>query len=83
MRKLRRILTIAMMTIYMYRFTSCLVTARKDNGKHRGWFHRYDDGHHHDRRVYVIENQKQPKYPKGKKIKVKHSKDKNRWDAKK
>lgn len=68
----------------MLSFSSCLVTRRHDNGRHRGWFKKHDN-HRNDRvrtiRVYEYKNHKQPAKKHYKSSKSKKS-NKNQWDAK-
>lgn len=68
----------------MLSFSSCLVTRRHDNGRHSGWYHKYDR-HTNDRgrtvRVYKYKNHKQPAKKQYKSSKSKKS-NKNHWDAK-
>lgn len=80
MKKLRSIFTIVVFSFILFGLSSCYVTSRRDNGRHRGWFHKNDNYRHHDKKVYVIEKNNSKKYNSShnKKVKVKKNDHKNK-----
>ena len=58
MKKLRSIVTIAFIALFLGGMTSCEVTAHTDNGRHRGWFHRHDNHRHRTNAVIVVSDDK-------------------------
>lgn len=41
-----KIIVISLLTILVLSQTSCLVTHKKDNGKHKGWYKNPNNPHH-------------------------------------
>ncbi|MDR3653704.1 MAG: hypothetical protein P4L34_12135 [Paludibacter sp.] len=52
MKKLRNVVTIFLLSMILVGMTSCEVSRRSDEGRHRGWFHKHDD--HRDNKGAVL-----------------------------
>lgn len=81
MKNLRGIFKIVIFSFILFGLSSCYVTSRRDNGNNRGWFNKYHNHRHHDKRVYVIEKNNSGKHNSShnKKIKVRKN---DKWGSK-
>ena len=66
MKKISKLLVIAMCLGFLFSTTSCVVVAPKDSGKHKGWYKNTNNPHH----PYTTN----PGKAKNKTIKIKKSK---------
>lgn len=77
MKRLKFIMLLMFFMGIILSFSSCLVTRKHDNGRHRGWFQR-DNKHYNDRNrtVWVVEKDyhRQPDMKKSKSSKQRDSK---------
>lgn len=80
---LKKTLLLIFLSAILLSLTSCAITMRHDNGKHRGWVRKYDNNHKRKSTVWVVSQDNHKQATKKGKRNSKKKQTKKRWDAKK